>query len=98
MPVIRGEKAGVRDTLFGAYRDCQRMIRDARWKLIEYRAGGERNTQLFDLANDPDELKNLAAEPAHAAELKRLRVQLAAARKEFADPVDWDAAPPAARQ
>lgn len=91
MPVIRGEKPSVRETLFCAYRDCQRMIRDARWKLIEYRAGGERNTQLFDLANDPDELKNLSADPAHDGELKRLRTQLAEARKQFADPVDWDA-------
>ena len=26
------------------------MVRDERWKLIEYNAGGVRNTQLFDLA------------------------------------------------
>ncbi|HYR57258.1 MAG TPA: sulfatase-like hydrolase/transferase, partial [Chthoniobacteraceae bacterium] len=93
LPVIRGEKPTVRDTLFCAYRDCQRMIRDARWKLIEYRAGGERNTQLFDLASDPDELKNLAKDEAHASELNRLRAQLTEARKQFGDPVDWDAPP-----
>ena len=30
LPVIRGETPRVRDRLFGAYRDCQRMIRDER--------------------------------------------------------------------
>ena len=93
MPVLRGEKASVRDTLFCAYRDCQRMIRDARWKLIEYRTAGGRNTQLFDLAKDPDELTNLAHDPAHASELKKLRGQMAEARRENADPVDWDSDP-----
>ena len=49
LPVIRGETPRVRDRLFGAYRDCQRMIRDERWKLIKYNAAGEKHTQLFDL-------------------------------------------------
>jgi arylsulfatase A-like enzyme len=86
LPVVAGRQAGVRDWLFGAYRDCQRMMRDERWKLIEYNAGGTRNTQLFDLRNDPDELHNLAADPEHVAHLKRLRALLVAAQKEFDDP------------
>jgi N-sulfoglucosamine sulfohydrolase len=32
--------------------------------------------ELFDLATDPDELKNLAADPNHAADLGRLRAAL----------------------
>ncbi len=86
LPVIRGRQAKVRDWLFGAYRDCQRMIRDERWKLLEYNAGGARNTQLFDLQNDPDELHNLAADPAQGAQVKRLRSLLIRAQKEFDDP------------
>jgi arylsulfatase A-like enzyme len=90
LPVIHGRQAKVRDWLFGAYKDCQRMVRDDRWKLLAYNAGGAKNTQLFDLANDPDELNNLADDPKYAAERSRLEGLLARARKEFADPVDFD--------
>lgn len=93
-PVLRGEKAKVRDVLVAAYRNVQRMVRDERWKLIAYNAGGMKNVQLFDLANDPDELKNLADDPAHAATRKRLERLLAEERKRWADPVEFDAVRP----
>jgi arylsulfatase A-like enzyme len=92
LPVIQGRQPSVRPWLFGAYRDCQRMIRDGRWKLIAYRAGGTRNTQLFDLRNDPDELHNLADDPKYADQRGRLQKLLAEARRDFADPVDFDGA------
>lgn len=91
LPVIEQKKPGVRDTLFGAYRDCQRSLRDDRFKLIEYRAADDRHTQLYDLANDPDELTNLADQSQHEATLKRLRTELAAASKAYNDPIDWSA-------
>ena len=47
-----------------AYRNVQRAVRDDRWKLIRYPQVDK--TQLFDLQNDPDELKDLSADPAHA--------------------------------
>jgi len=87
LPIIKGQQTKVRNTLFAAYRDCQRMVRDERWKLIEYNAASVRNTQLFDLSRDADELHNLAADPASQAELRRLRGQLSEARREFGDPV-----------
>jgi arylsulfatase A-like enzyme len=90
LPVIKGKQSKVRDWLFAAYKDCQRMVRDDRWKLITYNANGVRNAQLFDLKNDPDELNNLAADPAHAAERARLETLLANARKQFGDPVDFE--------
>ncbi|MCU0915304.1 MAG: sulfatase-like hydrolase/transferase [Planctomycetes bacterium] len=86
LPVILGTQPRVRDWLLGAYRDCQRMIRDERWKLLEYNAGGARNTQLFDLHNDPDELRNRAADPEQAELLKRLRFLLVQAQRQFDDP------------
>jgi len=85
MPIVRGESTEIRDTLFGAYRDVQRSARDARWKLIEYPKAGR--TQLFDLATDPDELKDLSSDPRHAGELARLRKGLAKLQAEFADPL-----------
>jgi len=89
-PVINGTQPRVRATLFGAYRDCQRMIRNERWKLIKYNAGGVKNVQLFDLKNDPDEVMNLAVDAKHAKELAGLEKQLAQARKEFGDPIDFE--------
>jgi arylsulfatase A-like enzyme len=90
--IIEGRQTNVRDKLFGAYKDGQRMVRDARWKLIQYNAGGVRNAQLFDLKMDPDELHNLADDPAFAAQRLRLEKMLSEAREEFDDPVDFEAA------
>ncbi|MHB8900371.1 MAG: sulfatase-like hydrolase/transferase, partial [Thermoguttaceae bacterium] len=97
LPVIQGRQEETRDWLFGAYRNCQRMIRDQRWKLIAYNAAGVKNTQLFDLANDPDEVNNLANDPRYAAERSRLEKLLVQARTEFGDPVDFDSDAPSAR-
>ena len=87
LPVALGKTPRLRETLFGAYATVQRMVRDERWKLIEFDVKGRRDTLLFDLAGDPEEIHSLAASPAHAAELARLRAALAAARREFGDPV-----------
>jgi len=90
LPVIFGQQPKVRDWLLGAYRDCQRMVRDERWKLIRYNAGGVKNSQLFDLAADPWEIRNLAADPQHREQLARMERLLAKARAEFGDPVDFE--------
>jgi arylsulfatase A-like enzyme len=89
LPIVHGDETRIRDALFGAYKGEQRMIRDERWKLLEYNASGVRNTQLFDLSVDPDETNNLADDPAAAEQLRRLRDQLAAMRRELGDPVEW---------
>lgn len=89
VPNLHDHALAGRPFIFGAYRDCQRMFRDKRWKLIEYDASGVRNMQLFDLANDPDELHNLAGDDRYFAERLRLEVLLATARKKFDDPIDF---------
>lgn len=84
-PILRGEPhAKGRELLFGAYREFQRSVRDARWKRIEYPKIGR--VQLFDLKNDPDELHDLSPDPTHAATLHRLAVALRREQKTFADP------------
>jgi arylsulfatase A-like enzyme len=91
LPVMKGETSRVRDRLFCAYRDCQRMIRDERWKLIKYNAAREKHTQLFDLLNDADEMHDLAGDPDFASERTRLEGWLNEARKQFGDPINFDA-------
>lgn len=69
-----GEK--IRDRLFIGYEQFQRCIKDRRWKLIEYNVGGQRNTQLFDLVNDPWERINLAGDKGQMERVAKMRADL----------------------
>jgi arylsulfatase A-like enzyme len=71
-----GTRAYERESLGAAYMDCQRMIVEHRWKLIVYRVNGTERVQLFDLDNDPHEMRNLAGDPATAGHVCRLRRRL----------------------
>jgi arylsulfatase A-like enzyme len=75
-PVLRGEQTAHRREVHALYRDFQRMTKNERWKLIEYAVNGQRHTQLFDLQNDPWEMRNLAADSAAASQLDGLRASL----------------------
>lgn len=87
LPVIRGEKAKVRDVVFGAYRLFQRSVRTTRYKYISYNVKEESHEQLFDLENDPWETKNLA-EKSELRELKeRLKGHLHELQRELDDPL-----------
>ena len=81
--VIEGSSASVRDVLYTGYRDVQRSIRDARWKLIRYPQVDQ--TQLFDLKRDPREQKNLADRPEQAARVRTLEARLAAEMQRYGD-------------
>jgi arylsulfatase A-like enzyme len=62
-PVLRGEREGVRETVFLAYRDVQRAVRRGEWKLIRYPQVDV--TQLFNLSDDSHETRNLADDPRY---------------------------------
>ena len=59
-----------------------RGIRTDRWKFVRYPHGDgspdRHRAELYDLENDPGELVNLAADPAHAATRAELEGRLAA--------------------
>ena len=84
VPVIKGEKKkATRDALFCVYTDTQRMVRNDRWKLLWYPKIDK--FQLFDLNNDPDELKNLADDKSHADTLALMKKLMGEQQTAFGD-------------
>ncbi len=71
---LRDPAQAARRHLMFAYKNAQRAVCDARWKLIRYPLVDK--TQLFDLATDPLEMKNLADLPKHAAKRAELTTLL----------------------
>lgn len=69
-PVLMGEKNIIRDTLYGVYnggtKPGMRSVRKGDWKLIKYDVlhGAVRETQLFNLVENPDELLSQHHDPA----------------------------------
>ena len=61
-----------------------RGVRTDRYKLIEY-YGEEDYWELFDLQEDPDELRNLYGEPGHGQLIEELRAELLRLRGEFGE-------------
>ena len=105
VPILTGKQTKVRDVLYTGYRDCQRAIRDDRWKLIRYPLVDR--TQLFDLSTDPHELNNLADKPEHAAKVAEMTALLTKEMASHADtfpltvanpkPAEWSPPAPGAR-
>ena len=91
-PLMTGEKQRVRDTVYSAYKDYQRMVSDGRWKLIRYYrsqetgAGSER-LQLFDLANDPWETRDFSEAAEHRPKVQRLASALETWQAKVSDPL-----------
>lgn len=81
--VISGETTTHRSHILTAYRNVQRAITNGRWKLIRYPQVDV--TQLFDLAADPHEMKNLAAQPEHATRVTELLALMAREQKARGD-------------
>src|SRR4051794_15358753 len=69
-PLWEGEGAKVRESVFLPFSDLMRSVRDERWKLIVYPQINHR--QLFDLRDDPHEMRDLAGVPGHEPEIARL--------------------------
>lgn len=86
LPLLRGAPGGsARPAVYAAYVDLQRAVVRDGWKLIVYpKAGVER---LYHLADDPHELRDLAADPAHAAVRLRLREALRELQEKLGDPL-----------
>ncbi len=90
LPLIQGDtdaQTPHRETIFSAYKTEQRMVREGNNKLIEYFVEGERETQLFDVDNDPWETNNLATDARHQTRVENLRQILSRWQKAVDDPL-----------
>ena len=83
IPVLHG--AAGRTHVGSSFRQLQRSIRDSRYKLIEYRVGGEHFAELFDLSEDPWETRNLIDGPAFLPIISTLRGELGKWQHEAGD-------------
>ncbi len=85
-PTIADHTANHQPFLYFAFMSWQRAIQlSSGYKLIEYCVDGNRQTQLFDLRNDPYELKNLATDPKHADRVVAMREMLKGASIRYND-------------
>ena len=85
VPVLSGKTDTVYPFIVGYYRQYQRMIRTDRWKLVRYPQIGRE--QLFNLRNDPFELKDLSMDPNHSEVGARLQGQLTDWLRQYSDPL-----------
>lgn len=100
VPVIRGVKENIRENTYHAYRQHQRAFREGDYKLIEYvrapdskKSGeefivGSRVTQLFNIADDPWEVFNLADFPEYKSIVRSMRASMKAKSIELQDFAD----------
>jgi arylsulfatase A-like enzyme len=91
-PLVHGECAALRESLFLAIADTQRAVTDGRFKLIRYPRIDF--TRLFDLASDPHELFDLAALPEHSTRIEALTACLRAWQREVGDELSLSVADP----
>ena len=91
LPITRGERQSLRPLPHGS---LSRLPTHDTRRTLEI-AGLQRSRrthwQLFDLANDPDELHDVSSQAQFAGQRQRLKKLLAEARRQFDDPVDFDA-------
>ena len=76
LPLLEGERRTVRPTTYAAYLDVQRSVRNKRYKLIRYSVRGRKRDQLFDLAADPHETKDLVENEELAGVREQLEAEL----------------------
>ena len=79
MPMLDDPGATVRDTAFcvNVWRGTHGfLLRDARWAFIQYGEDGAKGTELYDMVNDPQQLTNLADDPAYAEVVAGFRQRL----------------------
>ena len=84
VPLLKGEKEEWRDMFAAEYFRESRFpraptweaLRTERWKYVRYPALGEEYDELYDLRNDPYEVRNVVNNAIWTDTLERLRKRL----------------------
>ncbi|NOX54630.1 MAG: sulfatase-like hydrolase/transferase [Planctomycetes bacterium] len=84
-PLIEGREVSWRDHAFCQRADQLRMLRTKRYKYVFGRK--PHVVALYDLKADPNEDRNLADDPAHAAELRSMHRRLVEVMRRDGDPL-----------
>lgn len=90
--VHEGADPAVRDAIYGAYLDAQRMVTLGKDKLILYPRA--KAAVLYDVAKDPFETEDLSKNPKNLPLMKKLFARLLELQEELEDQVDLKAAYP----
>jgi arylsulfatase A-like enzyme len=96
VPLLRGQRVDDwRDAIYYQYYEHgghgvprHYGVRTERYKLIHYPTTGE--WELFDLQTDPDELRSIHDDPAHAERVQQLKARLQQLRQQYRVPADGD--------
>lgn len=86
LPVIQGQRSEQYELIYGAYeKNKQRMVRRGNLKLIHYPTVDQ--YEMYDLADDPYETRNLVPSPTHAEQLAQLKQDLQTVMHSMDDPL-----------
>jgi arylsulfatase A-like enzyme len=82
--ILAGAETEVHDAIFNTYKNFQKTIRQGDWKLIYYPHIDR--LQLFQLADDPDEMNDLSGTSEYSMLINELAALMRAKQVEFDDP------------
>ncbi|WP_435274141.1 sulfatase-like hydrolase/transferase [Psychrobium sp. nBUS_13] len=87
VPLLNGEQDAMYDTIFGAYRHFQRMVRSQGYKLIYYPM--IKRTQLFNMKADPLEMHDVSSKPEHRERIAIMMKELVRWQQLVEDPLNF---------
>ncbi|MHC4637104.1 MAG: sulfatase-like hydrolase/transferase [Planctomycetota bacterium] len=82
-PLLEGKDLKHYDAIYGGYTKLQRMVRKGDYKLIYYPK--IKKVLLFNLAEDPQEMVNLATKKEYATVIEQLKTKLRELQKQQGD-------------
>ncbi|PWJ57898.1 arylsulfatase A-like enzyme [Dyadobacter jejuensis] len=90
LPMVKDKnKPSSYKSIYGCYTMEQRMVRTPKYKMIVYPKANK--ILLFDMVKDPEELHDIAGDPANKAILKSMKAKLIQQQKEMNDKLDLTA-------